>query len=89
MPMGDSPTVEDDWCVECSDDEKYNPTKIEKGVWEPESEDIKCLYEKLAKGENFTLEWKCHGRRSPTPERQPEDMDSSSMKEEELKPEEK
>jgi hypothetical protein len=51
---------DDDWEVECSDEEKYQITP----------EDMRELYEKFARGEEFTLEWQCPGRRSPTPERQ-------------------
>ena len=62
-------TENDEWLVECSDDEKYGP---EKNLWEPDPKKIVELYEKLAKGETLTLEWKlpAGGRRSPTPDRE-------------------
>lgn len=49
---------DDDWSVPCSDDEKYEITP----------EDMKELFEKIARNEPLVLEWKCPGRRSPTPE---------------------
>jgi len=48
----------DDWSVPCSDDEKYEITP----------EDMAELFEKVARNEPLVLEWKCPGRRSPTPE---------------------
>jgi len=52
------PAEDDDWSVPCSDDEKY----------EISPEDMKEMFEKVARNEPLTLEWKCPGRRSPTPE---------------------
>ena len=77
-----------DWAVDCSDDEKYDPTGIGNNTWQPCPNDIKTLYERLANHESLTLEWKCRGRRSPTPERQEENMDTVASPEEEEKPEE-
>ena len=52
------PPEDDDWSVPCSDDEKYEITP----------EEMKELFEKVARNEPLVLEWKCPGRRSPTPE---------------------
>jgi len=52
------PAEDDDWCIPCSDDEKYEITP----------EEMKDLFEKVARNEPLVLEWKCPGRRSPTPE---------------------
>jgi len=82
------PKSDIDWAVECSDDEKYDPDGIGNNIWQPSCEDIKTLYQRLASGEIFTLEWKCRGRRSPTPERQEENTDRAATPEEEEKPEE-
>jgi len=49
---------DDDWSVPCSDDEKYEITP----------KDMKELFEKVARNEPLVLEWKCPGRRLPTPE---------------------
>jgi len=49
---------DDEWSVPCSDDEKY----------EISPDDMKQLFEKVARNEPLVLEWKCPGRRSPTPE---------------------
>ena len=49
----------DDWCVECSDEEKYG----HEGIWEPDAKDIVELYQKLAKGESLDIEWKSKGRK--------------------------
>jgi len=53
------PAEDDDWSVPCSDDEKYEITP----------DDVKELFEKVARNEPLVLQWKCPGRRSPTPER--------------------
>jgi len=37
------------WCVEGSDDEKYDPSKSGKGLWEPSAEDILKLFWKTRK----------------------------------------
>ena len=51
--------VEDDWNAECSDEENY----------QIDTNSMKDLYDRLSKGEKLELEWKCPGRRSPTPQR--------------------
>lgn len=55
---------QDDWVAECSDDENYKLTPT----------DIIELYQRIGRGENLELEWKCPGRRSPTPERNEENV---------------
>jgi PAXIP1-associated protein 1 len=55
-------TDEDDWFVECSDEENHKFTP----------DDMRDMYEKLARGDPIELEWKCPGRRPPTPEKQEE-----------------
>ena len=64
---------DDDFFVECSDEELYNPGGGPKGTWEPRPEDIVTLYEKIVKGDIPELVWKCPGRRSPSPEKTEED----------------
>ena len=69
-----------DWFVACSDEEKYTSTGSEKGKlkWTPEPEIMIQLFEQIDKGQkegnclyltesNLNLEWKCPGRRPPTP----------------------
>lgn len=56
--------MEDDWNIECSDDE----LKDLEGTWEPPPEEIDRLYSILEKGELPEITWKCHGYRSPSPE---------------------
>jgi len=64
--MADNQPAEDeDWSVPCSDDEKYEITP----------DDMKQLFEKVARNEPLVLEWKCPGRRSPTPEPPAENLD--------------
>ena len=57
------------------------------GVWEPAPADIKLLYERLDKGETLKLEWRCPGRRSPSPEKLDDD-EGSTATEPEIKKEE-
>jgi hypothetical protein len=56
-------TVDDsnDWCIECSDEEKYG----KDGLWQPNAADIVELYGKLKCGQLLELEWKSKGRRLP------------------------
>ncbi|XP_061196268.1 PAXIP1-associated glutamate-rich protein 1A-like [Saccostrea echinata] len=74
---------DDDWQVQGSDDEKYDPGKKGNGTWCPLPEDIIKLYEALAKEKVLKLEWKCPGRHLPKAEKPSEDV---KMKEE-AKPE--
>ncbi|XP_032676603.1 PAXIP1-associated glutamate-rich protein 1 [Odontomachus brunneus] len=57
---------EEDWCVECSDDEKYEVDA--KREWNIKAEDILSLIEGLDTNNRvLELEWKCPGRRGPSP----------------------
>ncbi|CAL1678920.1 unnamed protein product [Lasius platythorax] len=57
---------EEDWFVECSDDEKYEVNA--KHEWNIKAEDIVSLIEGLeANNRVLELEWKCPGRRGPSP----------------------
>ena len=71
---------DDDWFVGCSDEEKYTSTGCKKGKlkWIPKPEVMIQLFGQIDKGEkegnslyltesSLTLEWKCPGRRPPTP----------------------
>ena len=80
---------EDDWYAACSDEEKYNPAKRDNGTWEPDPKDIVELLSKVARGDATHLQWRCPGRRSPTPERDEEAMDAKDNTEEESKEEER
>jgi hypothetical protein len=66
---------EEYWCVEGSDDEKYDPSKSGKGLWEPSAEDILKLFEKLEKNKVLELQWKCPGRRPPGSEKENDGKD--------------
>ena len=70
----------EDWFVACSDEEKYTSTNCKKGKlhWTPKPEVMIQLFEQIDKGEkegnclyltesNLNLDWKCPGRRPPTP----------------------
>ncbi|XP_014476529.1 PREDICTED: PAXIP1-associated glutamate-rich protein 1 isoform X2 [Dinoponera quadriceps] len=58
---------EEDWSVECSDDEKYEIDA--KHEWNIKAEDILALIEGLdANNRILELEWKCPGRRGPSPQ---------------------
>ncbi|KAK6184547.1 hypothetical protein SNE40_006997 [Patella caerulea] len=91
----DKKTEDDDWCIDCSDDEKYNPTQLRKGVWEPKPEDVISLFEKLEKDRFIELRWQCPGRRPPDADKKEEDTEEKipekevldeQPKEEEKKP---
>ncbi|XP_060067899.1 uncharacterized protein LOC132548092 [Ylistrum balloti] len=84
---GDSETEKETWCVEGSDDEKYDPTKSGKGVWEPKPEDILKMFEKIEKEKVLELSWKCPGRRPPKGTEE-EDMDATQDPSIEVEPEE-
>lgn len=60
--------MEEDWKVECSDDEKYLSQRDDHGgrSWEPSPEDIIRLYTTLVEKGTLELEWRCPGRRSPS-----------------------
>jgi len=49
----------DDWHVDGSDDEKYDPSKSGTGLWEPSAEDILSLFDKLEKEKFLELKWVC------------------------------
>uniref|UniRef100_T1INR3 PAXIP1-associated glutamate-rich protein 1 n=1 Tax=Strigamia maritima TaxID=126957 RepID=T1INR3_STRMM len=64
----DADEEEEDWSVSCSDDEKYNNTSNKsKVMWEPKPEEIVELYKVLSEKGILEIEWKCPGRRSPSP----------------------
>ncbi|KAG8232484.1 hypothetical protein J437_LFUL011253 [Ladona fulva] len=60
-------TEDNDWRVDCSDDERYEGKIKGSRGWEPSAEEIIRLYETLDKGGTFELEWQCPGRRAPSP----------------------
>ncbi|XP_021370162.1 PAXIP1-associated glutamate-rich protein 1-like isoform X2 [Mizuhopecten yessoensis] len=84
---GGSETEKKTWCVEGSDDEKYDPSESGKGIWEPKPEDILKLFEKIEKEKVLELSWKCPGRRPPKGAEE-EDMDATQDPSVEVEPEE-
>jgi len=70
---------DEEWSVPCSDDEKYEITP----------EDMADMFEKVARNEPLVLEWKCPGRRSPTPEPPVERPDVEEKMEVDSEPKEK
>ncbi|XP_006607237.1 PAXIP1-associated glutamate-rich protein 1 isoform X2 [Apis laboriosa] len=57
---------EEDWSIECSDDEKYEMDG--KNEWTLKPDDILTLIEALETNNRVSeLEWKCPGRRGPSP----------------------
>ncbi|XP_078335893.1 PAXIP1-associated glutamate-rich protein 1-like isoform X2 [Crassostrea virginica] len=77
-------TNTDDWQIQGSDEEKYDPMKKGNGTWCPRPEDIVKLYEALAKEKILKLEWKCPGRHLT---KKPEKSQSDVEMREEVKPE--
>lgn len=48
----------ENWSIPCvADNEEFEPTQDE----------LDMMYQKLYKGDTILLEWKCPGRRPPTP----------------------
>lgn len=60
--------MSEDWEIGCSDDERYGMMLTQDNKWQPPPEIILSLYEKLDRNEPVELEWKCPGRREPTPD---------------------
>ncbi|XP_026477295.1 PAXIP1-associated glutamate-rich protein 1 [Ctenocephalides felis] len=54
----------DDWSVACSDDELATDGD---GNWYPPPADLEVLFEELEKNGILQLQWKCPGRRPPSP----------------------
>ncbi|KAI4496121.1 hypothetical protein M0802_007988 [Mischocyttarus mexicanus] len=76
---------EEEWAVECSDEEKYEfDSKCE---WTLKSEDILSLIDGLESNRLLELEWKCPGRRGPSPT--PSSNRQQEHGSQEYKPEEK
>ncbi|XP_053094969.1 PAXIP1-associated glutamate-rich protein 1 [Pangasianodon hypophthalmus] len=84
---GQTQQEEDDWEIPYSDEELEDPKN-----WMPPPEEIKRLYELLAKGEMLELKWIPLPRRAPTPPRTPsperdgENSDEDKQEESERKP---
>ncbi|KAL1518203.1 hypothetical protein ABEB36_001864 [Hypothenemus hampei] len=74
-------SIQENWSIECSDDELKN----EPDPWDPPPEVIDKIYTALAKGEVPTLKWTCPGYRSPSPVRnqEPEEEEAEIKKEDE------
>ncbi|KAL5017323.1 hypothetical protein ScPMuIL_006912 [Solemya velum] len=62
----------EDWYIDGSDDEKYNPSQEEKGLWRPRAENILELFDRLETEKVLELSWKCPGRRPPDQEEEEE-----------------
>lgn len=79
---GEHQQMEENWEVPYSDEEMEDPKN-----WMPPPEEIKRLYDLLAKGEALELEWVPIPRRPPTPPQTPsperDGEDSQDAKEEE------
>lgn len=50
-----------------SSDEWSIPCLGADGELEPTPDELDAMYQKLSAGETFELNWKCTGRRQPTP----------------------
>lgn len=77
----------DDFNFPCSDDEIESSGIIIGNSWMPDPSELEELYKTIEINETITLEWKCPGRRAPSPapinkENQPEMMQISPVREE-------
>ncbi|XP_004928708.1 PAXIP1-associated glutamate-rich protein 1 [Bombyx mandarina] len=76
----------DDWDIPCSDDELAKNGVFIGKSWMPEPAELEELYKNIDKKGILNLEWKCPGRRQPSPvpvskENQPE-LPQSPIREE-------
>lgn len=67
----------DDWELQCSDDELSKCGVFIGKNWMPDPAELEELYKTIDKNGTLNLEWKCPGRRAPSPvpvskENQPE-----------------
>ncbi|XP_041378701.1 uncharacterized protein LOC121390919 [Gigantopelta aegis] len=79
--MGSGNDADQDWYIDGSDDEKYNPAKIPGVVWQPNPKDILEMFDKLSRDKAvLELKWQCPGRRSPELEKDSdEEMDDQEQ----------
>ncbi|XP_041973682.1 PAXIP1-associated glutamate-rich protein 1 [Aricia agestis] len=76
----------DDWDLPCSDDELSKSGVFVGKEWMPDPDELEELYKNIDKSNTLTLDWKCPGRRAPSPvpvskENQPE-IPTSPIREE-------
>lgn len=57
----------DEWNFPCSDDELSKAGIYEGNEWMPEPVELEELYNNIDKQGTLSLEWKCLGRRAPSP----------------------
>ncbi|CAG4927793.1 PAXIP1-associated glutamate-rich protein 1A [Colias croceus] len=77
----------DDWDLPCSDDELSKCGVTIGKSWMPDPNELEELYKTIEIKGTLNLEWKCPGRRAPSPvavskENQPEAMQTSPVREE-------
>lgn len=71
--MGTVDTSGDDWSIACSDDELTKAGVLDGDRWAPDPADLEALYNTIEKTGTLQLEWKCPGRRLPSPAAQRDD----------------
>lgn len=57
----------EDWELSCSDDELCKSGITQGNAWMPDPIELEELYNNIDKQGTLTLEWKCPGRRAPSP----------------------
>lgn len=57
----------DDWELACSDDELSKSGVFIGKNWMPDPNELEELYKSFEKSGTLNLEWKCPGRRAPSP----------------------
>ncbi|KAJ2946773.1 hypothetical protein O0L34_g12837 [Tuta absoluta] len=77
----------DDWDLACSDDELSKSGVFIGKNWMPDPNDLEDLYKTIDKNGTLPLEWKCPGRRAPSPapiskENQQSEIPTSPIREE-------
>lgn len=87
-PENPASKTEDEFEIDCSDDEKYDIKLKDNGEWEPEPKVIAELYCQLENDGYIELEWQCPGRRPPTPQYLNDNKDNFDDKAHDVKEEE-
>ncbi|XP_059487254.1 PAXIP1-associated glutamate-rich protein 1 [Neocloeon triangulifer] len=66
--MSESVGRDEDWSVDCSDDERYAAKDEKSSNWIPAASEIQRMFETLEKRQVLDISWQCPGKRNPKAE---------------------